>query len=332
MKIFVQKYRLYLGRLQKDGDRNASSSGIQHSDLPAKDPTGSCSSQNPINRQQNDVSVLQNVDGRSHEGGINGIISEPMIDRRTDLIDNIHDTCIRRSSQKGHDQSFGHPDSERNYATFDCVTPTQYCCSVFPEMQLKNHKSCLSLKDSFSQLPLHSIQHHIQVDQSQTTASISSNSSGLEGETAACIETKPLYADDTSDYAGSLGSIWNADTFSMQSKSFMVNDPCLETITTSNPSKKTQGFNPSCISDLEFNRRNLLLGGEVASAPMEDLKSICLQGECYNMNSGLQNIQMPEYYDPGLIGEVPNLFYDMADCSAVDQGKICSSLSCIFNK
>ncbi|KAF7813647.1 two-component response regulator ARR11-like isoform X1 [Senna tora] len=311
----LQKYRLYLGRLQKDGDQSPSSSVIQHSLFPSKDPSGSFSFQNPAIRQQNDASVdscryssgtlqLKNVDARGHEGdNIKRIASEAMIDKRTDMTGKTHDTKIRKSSQKGPNQSFAPPDSERNHATFDCTTPKW---SELPEMHLNKHDSRIPLKDSFSQLPLHNTHHNIQVDQSQTNTSVSSNLSVIEGETAACIETRPLYADHKN--AGSVSSIGSADTFSMQSRSSMLNDQSLEPISTS---MKNQGLNLTCNSDLDLFPKNLLLGGEVASAPLEDLKSFWPLGEGYNVNSGLQNIEMPEYYDLGLIGEVPT--YDTAD-------------------
>ncbi|XP_054786772.1 two-component response regulator ARR11-like isoform X2 [Prosopis cineraria] len=323
----LQKYRLYLSRLQKAGDKNPSSSGIQHSDLVSEDPAGSFSFQNPMNRQQNDVSIdshkyadgaiqLQNADTINLESNLKGIVSEALTDKKEDLTANIRDTEIRKSPRKVNDQSFAPPDSEGSYAAFDCANPWR----EFPEMQLKKHQPYLPIKDHFSHLPLHGRQHLIKIDQSQEDASIRSNPPVMERETAACIETNPTYVEHTSDYASSVSSIGSADGFSIKSKSFMGNDQTLEPVSTPNLSGKTEGFNLKSVSDLEFHQPNLHLGGEFASAPLEeDLKSFWLQGErC--MNSGQQNIDMPEYYDPGLTGEVPVHLFDTADFSAVDQG------------
>lgn len=317
----MQKYRLYLSRLQKDGDQN-SSGGIQHSDFPLKDPEGSVSLQNLVNQQQNDASIdscsysnrqlqIQNVDAQGHEdGNIKKIASESTINKKADLTGNIHDTEIR-SSQKSHDQSFAPPDSERNHAA---PSPTQYSWGEFPEVQFKEHASLLPLNGSFNQLPLPSTQHHLQFDQSQANDSISSNPSVIERETAACNETRPLYADCTSNYSSSMSSICSAETFSMQSKSFTVNELSLEPI-------KSQGPNLGCISDQDLYSKNLCMGSELASAPLdENAKSFWPLGEGYNnMNFGVQNIEFPEYYYPRLIGEVPTYLYDTSDCS-VDQG------------
>ncbi|XP_028772257.1 two-component response regulator ARR11 [Neltuma alba] len=317
----LQKYRLYLSRLPKAGDQNSSSSGTQHSD------TGSFSFQNPINKQQNDVSIdghkysdgtlqLQNVDAIRHESNLKGITSGTAMDKSTDLTANTQDTNIRKSAQKINDQSFAPPDSDVSPAALECANPWR----KFPEMQLKKHQPYLPTKDRFRHLPLHGTEHLIQVDQSQADASITSDRSVTERETAACIEPNPLYADYTSDYAGSVSSIGSAGGFSMQYKSFMGNDQSLEPVSVSNFARKTEGFNLNSVSDLEFHQRNLLLGGEFASALLEEeMKSSWLQGErC--MNSGPQNVDMPAYNDPTLTGEFPFHLFDTAEYSAVDQG------------
>ena len=72
--------------------------------------------------------------------------------------------------------------------------------------------------------------------------------------------------------------------------------------------------------DLELYQRNLLLGGEIASVPSDrDLQFCWLPGDFYNINFGPHNIGMPEYYDPGLLVEVPLSYYS-TEYSVVDQG------------
>lgn len=320
--VVVQKYRLYLSRLQKENDQKSLSSGMKHSDLPSKD-LGSFGVQNSVNKQQNDVSIdsysysdgtlqLQNIETKSHEGESEG---------RT-MTGNIADTKMRKSLQMGLNQPF---ESQGNHAAvLDCTMPTQYSWTEVPEMPLKEHKSLVQFDDNFSQFPLHGKQHHIQVDQSQSIASISSTPSLTEEEVAACIETKPLYAEYKREYNSSVSSIGSAavDTFPIEPGSLMMNDQSSETISTTNLGLKTQASNLSCISDMEFYQRNLLLGGEAASVPLDDddLHFCWLQGECSNTNFSLQNIGMSGYYDPGLIAEVPTHYYDAADYLVIDQG------------
>ncbi|KAK7399970.1 hypothetical protein VNO78_11168 [Psophocarpus tetragonolobus] len=322
----LQKYRLYLSRLQKENDQKSSSCGTKHSDSPSKDP-GSFSFLNTTNKQQNDVTIdifgysdgtlLLQMDAPSHAGDMKEIVSEPTTEKRRASTNDIPDPKIQKSSKMSLNQPFASVESsETNQAVFDCTIPTQYSWSEFPKGPLKEEqKTLVQLEGSFSQFPLHGKKHHIQVDQSQSIGSINSNPSVTEEEVDASLETKPLYAYQ-SDYVSPVSSIGSAvDTFPNQSKSLMVNDQSSEPIFTSNLGLKTQGFNLDCISDLDFYQRNLLLGGGAASAPLEeDLNFFLLHGECYNMNFGLQNIDMSEYYDPRLH------FYDSADYSSVDQG------------
>ncbi|KHN12421.1 Two-component response regulator ARR11 [Glycine soja] len=328
----LQKYRLYLSRLQKENDQKSSSSGIKHSDSPSKD-LGSFSFLNTANKQQNDIAtdsfsysdgtLLIQMDATSYEGDLKGIVSEPTTEKIRASTSEIPDPKVQKSSQKSLNKPFTSVESsEANHAVFDCTIPTEYSWSEFPKGPLKEEqKTPVQLEDSLCQLPLHGTQHHIQIDQSQSIASINSNPSITEEEVAAKLETKPLYAGYESDYVNPVSSIGSAvEAFPSQSKSLMVSDQSSEPTFTSNLSLKTQGFNLDCISDLDFYQRNLLLGGEVASAPLdEDLNFFLLQSECYNMNFGLQNIDMSEYYDPRLTAEVPSHFYDSADYSSVDQ-------------
>ncbi|KAL2332702.1 hypothetical protein Fmac_013915 [Flemingia macrophylla] len=323
----LQKYRLYLSRIQKENGHRSSSSGMKHSDFPSKD-LESFGFQNSVNKQQNDVPIdsynfsdgsLQpkNVETKSHEGELKKIVSQSTVaEKGRALTGNIADTNMEESSRIGLNQPFVPLESEANHAVFDCNMPLQYSWSEVPHMQLKeDHKSLVNLGDNFSQLPLHGKQHHIRVDQSQSVASISSTPSITDEEVAACAEPKPLFADYKNDYASSVSSIGNAvvDTFPIQSGSLVMNDQSSESISTSNSVLKTQGYNNlSGISDLEIYQRNLLLD--------EDLHLYWLQGESYNMNFGLQNIGISEYYDLGLVTEAPTHLYDSADYSVIDQG------------
>ncbi|OIW00617.1 hypothetical protein TanjilG_09098 [Lupinus angustifolius] len=329
----LQKYRLYLSRLQKDNNQKTTS-GIKHSDLPSKDPA-SFTSHNSLAKQQNDVEIdsfnysdgtlqLQNMDATCHEGDLKGIVLEPATEKGRALNSNIPDPKITKSSQIGRNNHFGTLKPEGNHAIFACTIPSQYSWNEVPKRLLKEEqKPLVKFEDSFSQLEIHGgTQHHIHVDQSQSMASINSDPPITEKEVVACLETKPLYANYKSDYAISACSIGPAaDTFPTQSKSLMVNDQTSEPIFASNLGFKTPELNLSRISDLDFYQRNLLLGGEIAAyEPLEEeLHFILLQREYYNMNFGMQNIEMPEYYDPGLIAELPTRLCDSADYSVVDQ-------------
>ncbi|XP_057432193.1 two-component response regulator ARR11-like [Lotus japonicus] len=212
--------------------------------------------------------------------------------------------------------------SKGNLTSFDCAIPTQYSWTEVPGMQLREEqKSIVQLEDSFNQLPpLLGKQHHIQVDQSQSIASISSTPAITEAGIPACIETKSLFSDYQSSHTSSVSSEVSAlDTFPIQPGSLMMSDQPLQPTPAANLGLKTQGSNLSSISDLEFYQRNLLLGGDTPASLDEDLYSYWIQGGCYNMNFGLQSTAMTEFYDPGFITEVLPLLYDSTDYSGIDQ-------------
>ncbi|KAE9604805.1 hypothetical protein Lal_00011084 [Lupinus albus] len=319
----LQKYRLYLSRLQKGNEHKSSSSGIKHSDMSSKDIASfGFHTQNSINMQQNDVAIdsytysdgalqqLQTTETKSDEADFKGLVSQFAMTENGRALSTDNNT-VAKMRKSFLNQTLAPIESEGNHAVFDCTMPKQYSWREVPNIQLnEEHKS-----------PLHSKKHHIQVHQSQpqSIASISSTPSITEGEVAACIETKPFCADYKSDYnSSSVSSIGSTevDIFPIQPGSLITSEP----LSATKLGFKTLGSNISSIYDMEFYQRNLVLGG---SAPLkEDLHLSWQQGECYNMNFGfdLQNIGMCEYYDPELVTEVPTHLYDSADYLVIDQG------------
>ncbi|MCH92955.1 two-component response regulator ARR11-like [Trifolium medium] len=295
---------------------------MKHSDFSSKD-VGNFNFSNSANKQQNDASIdrcnysegtlqHQNMETKSHEGNPKGIVPHSTTaEKARPLTGNITDANI---------QPFAPLESERKRAAFDCTMSTPYSWTDIPKTQLKKEqKPVVHLDDNFNLLPFHGKKHNIQVDQSQSIASISSTPSITEQDVAACIETKPRFSDYKKDYTSSVSSIRSSvGTFPFQPGNLMMNDQPSQPISTTNFGLKTQSSNNlSCISDLESYQRNLLFGGEAASAaPLDE----DLYFYWHNMNFGQPNIGMSEYYDPGLLTEVPNHLYDSADYLVIDQG------------
>ncbi|XP_054804891.1 two-component response regulator ORR26-like isoform X2 [Prosopis cineraria] len=101
----LQKYRLYLSRLQKENDQRSSSSGTKPSDFPLKDSAGNFGFQNSINRQQNDVAVnsykysdvtLQShaSETKIHDGDLKAIVSDSASEKRRALSSIIPDAKL----------------------------------------------------------------------------------------------------------------------------------------------------------------------------------------------------------------------------------------------
>ena len=315
-----------MSRLQKENDQRSSSSGTKPSDFAPRDTSGNYGFQNLTNKQQVDVAVdsykfsdvtLQThaSDAKIHDGDLKTIVSDSTAVKRRALSGTIPDSKVSHQISLNH-SSFGPLDSEGRHAIYDCTIPsTQFTWSEAPpEMFLKTeHKPLLQLENSFSKLPLHVTQQKIQVDQSHSAASVNSNPSIREGDIAASVETKPMYADYKSDYASPVSSIGSVvDTCpTTQSKSLVNNVQLSEHTSTKNLAIKSQDFNLCYNSDLECYPENLL---------DEDLHFYWLQSECYNMNWGLENIVMPDCFDPGLATELSSHLHDSADYTIIDQG------------
>jgi len=277
-----------LSRLQKKNDQKSSSGGIKHSDLPSKD-AGCLSFLNSFNKQQNEGAI--NSFGYSN-GTLKIQMDTTSHEKRRASTSDISDPKIRKSSEIGLNQSLESAESEANHTVYDSTIPTQYSWDEVPKRPLKEHNTFLQLKDNLSHLPLNVIQQHFQIDHS---LSINFNPS-----------------DYKSDYISPVNSLVSSvDTFHSRSKSLMSNDQSPDIIFTSNPSSKTPGFNLDCISDMEIYKRNL---PKSTSTPLdEDLNLFLLQGEYYDMNFDMQNIEMSECYDPRINTEVPINLYASPD-------------------
>ena len=104
--FIVQKYRLYLSRLQKENGLKASFGGVKQLDLSSRDTAASLGLQNTIIRQQSDAAsgsygissnktLVQNVDPKIHEGDLKGIVSLPMAEPKKAPVHDIPDPPLQ---------------------------------------------------------------------------------------------------------------------------------------------------------------------------------------------------------------------------------------------
>ncbi|XP_068331849.1 two-component response regulator ARR11-like [Pyrus communis] len=331
----LQKYRLYLSRLQKENELKSSCGGMKHSDYSSKDAQGSFGLQNSISIQQSDVAhgsfkvsgdnlVSQRVGTKSHESDIEGIVSEPMAEPKKGLIGNVPDSQNIRTPQVRPSHSIASVESEVDFTEFESAIPTKYSWN---EIQLnKKQKPLIQLNSGFNKPPLpgpHSHfqvnkpplpgpHSHFQVDQVQSIPSISSRPSITEEDVTGPAKSKPSYSECINTQGSHVSPTISAtDSFPDQIKSCLVNHQVSEAISTSTANMEYQGFNLNCITDLESAQRNLIVGSASPFASLDDGFQICwYQGDCYGMNLGLQDIEFPEYNDPALVSEVPAHLYD----------------------
>jgi two-component response regulator (ARR-B family) len=317
----LQKYRLYLSRLQKEPDSKALG-GTKHSDLTPKDPAASFALQSSINLNQSDAAnsyqfcgsnfLGQDVDIKHLEGDVKGIVSET---KRTLTADVTSPLKTKNSQSFSH--SFVH-EAEVNYSAFDSTS-----WSENPEQE---HKPLLQLEDGYSQLSPHG-PHHIQNDQLQADPSISSVISLTGRDISGSIEIKPLYTEYKSKHVSHVSPAESVvDTIPVQPKSHPVIHQSFEPISTAILSMKPQGL--SCITDIESCQRNLILASDTNFAAFNEDLTVWLPGDCYSMTFG-QNFDFTEYNnDPGFMAELPFHLYDTfsdyhldaTECPIVDQG------------
>ncbi|XWS63782.1 hypothetical protein CRYUN_Cryun06bG0131200 [Craigia yunnanensis] len=315
----LQKYRLYLSRLQKETDIKNSFIGMKHSDPPSKDSTASFDLHNSMNVIQDDVSkgtynfsvnnsLAQNVDFKGHEGDRKAVTLVPLVEPKGALSIDIPDPHKAKSLQIRFDHSLGSVDSGVNFASFSSTNPAQYSWSEIPEIKFKQECEPLQLENGFSQLSLPGSQHHMQTEYLQPAESISSGPSITEKEASnSRIEVKPLYDDYRSNHVNPTEVV---DLFPVQRKSLTLNNQVFEPISATTSGMKSQDVSLSCLTDLEFAQRNLNGGGVPFSSLTEDLQVCWLQGDCYAMSFGLQDFECTEYNDPALITEIPFHLYD----------------------
>ncbi|KAF5931210.1 hypothetical protein HYC85_032083 [Camellia sinensis] len=286
----LQKYRLYLGRLQKENEVKAFLGGIKQSDLCSKDPVGSLGLQNSIDLQQNDVASgiygvpgnkirVQNVDPKNHEGDLKGIVSLPLIEPNKAPIHDIPDPPKICSSRVELNHLFRPLEPDIKYIPFDSTIPTQYSWSEVPEIRFKQeHKAHLQLKNGFNHLPL--------------PPSISPRPFNKEREKTARVEVKPSYADCKRQQIRQAGPTRSAaNLLPVQSESHMTSFHTSEPIATTTLSLKNHGLNQIFINDLESAQKNLILGSCSGFGSLDEDGLACLlQGDCHTtMNVGIEN-------------------------------------------
>lgn len=332
----MQKYRLYLSRLQKENDLKSSFGGMKHSDYPSKDPQGGIFGlQNSINIQQNDVTncsyrfsgnnlVAQSVDSKSNEDDVKGVVPQPVAEpkrgsarsipdsqkcrssqvdsshsygeTKKGLIGNASDSQKIRSSQMGVDHSFASVESELNFTAFGSTMPTKFSVTQMKQ----EHKPVIQLDNGFNKPQLPGPQHHLQADVLQSVTSISSRPSILDGETSRPIKNKPSQAVFRNNHVNHVSPpLSAADSFSEQTKSCVV-DQDFDPIFTSTLNMKNQGFHLSNLPNFEAAQRNLFFGSGSSFPSLDDDLQFCFYpGDSFGMNLG-------EYSDP----EVPTQLYE----------------------
>ncbi|KAJ6771108.1 TWO-COMPONENT RESPONSE REGULATOR ARR11 [Salix koriyanagi] len=270
----LQKYRLYLSRLQKENDFNN------------PDASNGC-----YGFSGSSLGV-HNVDPRNHDGDRKRLVTAPVAEPKRCLTVDPPNPSKPRNSQMELDHLLAPPQSEVNFARFDFSFPAKYPWCGNPETQLKQEHNPLHLNDGFSRLPMPGQKQLSRADHPQPAPAISSATSSTERQTGCPVKIKPSH----NDYTSNANHASAVDSSPLQTKTTMTDHQAV--LPTS--SMENQGLNMNCLTDLESPRKNINLGTLPFATLDEDLQVCFVTGDYY-MNLGLQNIEVQEYFDPSLL-------------------------------
>ncbi|KAK6922333.1 SANT/Myb domain, partial [Dillenia turbinata] len=324
----LQKYRLYLSRLQKENETKSSFTSIKHSDSSSKDSTGSFSLQNSVCAQQTDAAtggygcsannmLAQKVDRGICNTESKGIISMPKTEHKN-LLEDISDP--QKASSSSHicfSHSFRSVERGVAYSAFHYSIPAQYSWSS-PGTQFNFRQECRSPLHETDSSPLSQLpgfQRHIQVDHLQPAVSVNINPPMTEKDKLRNVKIDPVYAKCSSTNPSNMTSVARtADSFLNQFDIHKaVKTQVLEPTSTVKLNMKIEGLNQDSIYNLEPTQKSLNLGDESNFVSLnEDVHVQRLEGDGYPVNVGGYNIEVWDQNDPPkLTGDVPLHLYDM---------------------
>ncbi|KAF8390576.1 hypothetical protein HHK36_025103 [Tetracentron sinense] len=329
--FLVQKYRLYLSRLQTQNDSITSFGGIKQPDFSSKDPLESFGLQRSIKMPQNNFAnsnfecssnkiFVQDGSPKVHEGDLEGIVSFlPLREPKKTLTGDVPDHQKASSSpQMNLSYSLQSLRPDVNSASLESITRTQHSWSgEVPVMQFKQQPK--QEHDPYTHLLLLDPQHDIQADWLQPAASISSRTSIMERD-----KIKPLCTENRSNHVGTVSPIGRIINSSSQAENHIVNLQALKAISTSTSRMKNHCFNQNFINNRESAEKITNLGsGSPLASSYEDLHFYSLQGDDYIENIGFQNIEFSDYNDPthlyGGLSFNCDYLYDSMEYPIMDQ-------------
>ncbi|XP_010248810.1 PREDICTED: two-component response regulator ORR26-like isoform X2 [Nelumbo nucifera] len=324
----LQKYRLYLSRLQKQNQPKSSFCGTKQSDFTSKDPTGSFGIQNSIIMRQNSAGnssfgycgnkiLVQDVGSEIYESDLKGVISFlPVTEPKKALA---ADASILQKSSNGSGigptHSFGSlgPDVKYNIQSPNCWN------GEIPVMQFAQPKQEQDpyrvLEDSYAPLPPSGgPRDQIQANGLQPALSINPRTSVTENSKAITTEIEPLCTEYGSNHAGDISrKRQRIDSFSVGGDTDVANARAFGYMSTSNgsPPMKNHSFDQIYINNWDSPQPNIIPeGGSILISPHEDLEIHSLQGYGYTENVGFNNTEFLTFEHPVPITEPSNHLID----------------------
>ncbi|PKI77062.1 two-component response regulator ARR11 isoform X2 [Punica granatum] len=323
----LQKYRLYLSRLQKENDLKTCFGGI-NPDSASQDPSVSFSSQSSISVSQEDIPnrnfrfsgndlLAQIANPKVHEVDQQVIVSLPKEEPKRTLIAEVPNQQESRGMKIGFKPSvvpLG--PQERFTGGFNSSIPAHYSWRGAPKVPFKEETD-----------------PHISLeDPSHLLKSTNSQPNLTGGQRTNSVEYKPLCADHRSNVAQASLVRSQSDLNGVQDKGNMVNYQDIQPIPVGSSSIRGQVFDLASLPASQPANGNL---SSISRSPFrpssEDLQIRWLQDDPLSANLGFQNSEFSGYSDPCLVAEVPihlydalrfdyEQFVDPTECSIIDHG------------
>ncbi|CAA2968684.1 two-component response regulator ARR11-like [Olea europaea subsp. europaea] len=334
----LQKYRLYLSRLQKENELKASFGGMKQSDI-SKDTPGNVCLQNSSNASRNSVTngssgicgskvPIKNVDSKICVEDMK-VASVQMAEPKEALIGDITDPQKSSNSRTGLNHSFGQIGLDVKYEpkiltqySWTEVPPVQFEQEHMPHFQSQSwstevrpvhfkpeQKPHVQSESSFSHLPL--ARNHIQVD-CRTEPILSHHPIPSTNEKDKRADIGPNCIKSRRQGIGIVTSVEStAQLFSVQPKSHLTHCKEFEPIPCSMWNMKNHSLEKIPLNDVDSSQRNLILGtGSGFRLLDEELRRYSPQGDFHPQNAGFENIESFDYSNQGIIADIPPLLYD----------------------
>ncbi|XP_022855059.1 two-component response regulator ORR26-like isoform X3 [Olea europaea var. sylvestris] len=338
----LQKYRLYLSRLQKENELEASISGMKPSDVSTKDTADNvCLHNSSTAPQNNDTNGSYVVCGnkipiKSVDSKICGedmkIASVQMAESKEELIGVITDPQKSSNSITGLNHSSGQIGSNVRY---EPKVPAQFSWTEVPLVQFKQehkpqfqsqswsaevqpvqfkqeNKPHFHSENSFSHLPLS--KNHIQVDCTEPILSHHPIPSADEKDKQVdirhnCIKSKSKRKSKGIGIVNPVES--KAELFSVQPESLLTVCQEYEPIPCSVWNMKNHSLEHILLNDIDSSQRSLILGiGSGFRLWDEEFQGYSPQGDFHPQNAGFETIESFAHSNQELIADIPPLLYD----------------------
>lgn len=319
----LQKYRLYLSRLQKEKEQAACFNGIKNSDVSMREHTGN-QLQNSVNSQQsncssgisvNKTTAVQNIDFKTPEGDMKSTVTmQQMVEpKNAQNADNNLDSQKGSSSRMGVTHPFKQLESDVKYAAAATI-PKQYTWDTEGlELETSQH---FQPKSGFNPQPFPSLHQNIPFDCVKPNPPFESKPSNMNRDNMGKAEMKPVFVENDGNQGveelsleGNMTGLYSTQPENELGNSLALKPNNLNLLW----SIKDHSSDQFPVSDVESAKRSHRMVSGSSLATWEDNPQDYSRESDFHhpvVNGGFENIESFNYSDPSLISEVPPYLYD----------------------